>query len=673
MPDVFLSYSREDQARARRFAEALEREGFSVWWDQELSAGEAFDEVTEKALTEARAVVVLWSPRSVSSRWVRAEAAQADESGTLVPVFIEPCNLPVKFKLTQTADLSRWEGNVDDAAWQSFVAGLRRSLGKAGGGVTGASASATAMHQAIAARPARRTGWRMLAIAAVVALLVAGALAWWQPWRAPARQVPAGDASIAVLPFVNMSSDQEQEYFSDGLSEELLNQLAQVPRLRVIGRTSSFAFKGKTGDLRAIGETLGVNHILEGSVRKAGNRVKITAQLIDPADGSHLWSQTYERKLDDIFAIQDEIARTVAEQLQLKLGVGSQDTGGTKVVAAYDDFLAGRALLNANFDRAMERAVPYLERALTKDPNYIAAKLWLIDAYTRAFLGSSTQNPSALRRQDEIVDDIVKQSPGTAEASLALSYRASRGHDLAEMERLLRDALAINGTAGARARLRYGQFMAAVGRTRAAVAELDRVLRDDPLDVFTRTQLVLALELAGEFGRADAESQRILQQTSGDPSVLLFTAVQRAMGQHDPQALARALQAVNTSPAVAAADRERLASSVVKSAESLRKVQQDAAQGGLTGDVYRAASIAQQAAYQGDNALALRALSAMFNQNFNFETIGWVPWRPMMRDLRTQPGFKDLVRDVGFVDYWRATGDWGDFCKPVGETDFECH
>jgi hypothetical protein len=148
VPDVFLSYSREDQARARRFAETLEREGFSVWWDQELSAGEAFDEVTEKALTEARAVIVLWSPRSVSSRWVRAEAAQADESGTLVPVFIEACNLPVKFKLTQTADLSRWQGNADDAAWRSFVAGLRRFLGKAG---AGADAGATAMQEAIAA------------------------------------------------------------------------------------------------------------------------------------------------------------------------------------------------------------------------------------------------------------------------------------------------------------------------------------------------------------------------------------------------------------------------------------------------------------------------------------------------------------------------------------------
>ncbi len=670
MPDVFLSYSREDQARARRFAETLEREGFSVWWDQELSAGEAFDEVTEKALTEARAVIVLWSPRSVSSRWVRAEAAQADESGTLVPVFIEACNLPVKFKLTQTADLSRWQGNADDAAWRSFVAGLRRFLGKAG---AGADAGATAMQEAIAARPARGAGWRMAAIAAVAVLLIAGTLAWWQPWRVPAPQAIADDASIAVLPFVNMSSDKEQEYFSDGLSEELLNQLAQVPRLRVIGRTSSFAFKGKSEDLRAIGETLGVNHILEGSVRKAGNRVKITAQLINPADGSHLWSQTYERTLDDIFAIQDEIARTVAEQLQLKLGVGSLDAGGTRVVAAYEEFLAGRALLNSNFDRSMERAVPYFERALTLDPNYIAAKLWLIDAYTRAFLGSPTQNAGALRRQDEIIDDIVKQSPGTAEASLALSYRASRGHDLVEMERLLREALAINGTAGARARLRYGQFMAAVGRPRAALAELERVLRDDPLDVFTRTQLVLVLELGRDFERAGAESQRILQQTSGDPSVLLFTAVQRAMGQGDPQALARALQAMNTNPAVAAADRERISRSAVKSAQSLRQLQQDAAQGGLTGDVYRASSIAQQAAYQGDNALALQALSAMLEQNFNFETVGWVLWRPMMRDLRAQPGFKDLVREAGFVDYWRATSDWGDFCKPVGETDFECH
>jgi hypothetical protein len=126
LPDIFLSYSREDQATARRFAEGFEREGFTVWWDAALDAGQAYDEVTEKALQDARAVVVLWSKKSVASRWVRAEATQANENQTLVPVMIEACKRPIMFELTHTADLSHWTGDANDKAWQSYLAGLRR-------------------------------------------------------------------------------------------------------------------------------------------------------------------------------------------------------------------------------------------------------------------------------------------------------------------------------------------------------------------------------------------------------------------------------------------------------------------------------------------------------------------------------------------------------------------
>ena len=128
MPDIFLSYSREDQTIARRFAEGLQREGFNVWWDQALNAGESFDQVTERTLKEAKAVVVLWTHRSVQSRWVRSEATLADRYGTLVPAMLEPCDRPIMFELTHTADLAGWSGNASDPRWQSFVAGLRRMV-----------------------------------------------------------------------------------------------------------------------------------------------------------------------------------------------------------------------------------------------------------------------------------------------------------------------------------------------------------------------------------------------------------------------------------------------------------------------------------------------------------------------------------------------------------------
>ena len=151
--------------------------------------------------------------------------------------------------------------------------------------------------------------------------------------------------SLAVLPFVNMSADKDQEYFSDGLSEELMNELAQLPGLRVTGRTSSFAFKGHNEDLRAIGQKLGVTNVLEGSVRKSGTQLRITVQLIKCSDGSHVWSDTYDRELNDVFAIQENIASAVAKALSVTLGVDAQAPtyGGTRNFEAYDHFLKGRS------------------------------------------------------------------------------------------------------------------------------------------------------------------------------------------------------------------------------------------------------------------------------------------------------------------------------------------
>jgi TolB-like protein/tetratricopeptide (TPR) repeat protein len=677
MPDIFLSYSRDDQATARRFAEAFERAGFSVWWDQTLNAGEAYDEVTERALEEARAVVVLWSKKSVASRWVRAEATQADRSGTLVPAMIEDCKRPIMFELTQTADLSNWSGNPDDKTWQGYLASVRRFVEKSG---TGSGATPPTPSPPVPGR-SRRISPAVVAIGAA-ALLVAGAVLWGlnrssndttaQPATAAANApgAAATDVSLAVLPFLNMSSDPEQEYFSDGLSEELLNQLSKVPDLRVIGRTSSFAFKGQDADPRRIGETLGVNHILEGNVRKAGNQVRITAKLINPVDGSQLWSDTYDRSLDDIFAIQEEIARTVVGQLQLRMGTGGGS--GTNNVAAFEEFLAGRALLSSNSGVSMRASVPRLERAVTLDPAFVPAWLWLVDAYTRVALGDATQRQSALRRQDEAIDRVVALAPGSPEASFALSYRAARGSDLRSLDRLLQESLKLTGSQGVRARLRYGQFLTSVGQVKRAIEELERVRRDDPLDVFARNQLLLAFEVSEDYARADAEMRQILELPGASNSALLGTAVTRAQGRRDLAKLDKALEALPQEGGgvpMAAGQLRSLLNAPVAARRELRRIfgerqNQD--------DIYGYSGMIQWAAWFGDRDLALQALEVLRQQQFNFETWGWIIWRPVMRDVRTEPGFKALVKDMGLVDYWRASGDWGEFCKPVDKDDFAC-
>jgi adenylate cyclase len=219
--------------------------------------------------------------------------------------------------------------------------------------------------------------------------------------RPPRRPAEAAEASIAVLPFVNMSADAEQEYFSDGLSEELINQLAQINALRVAGRTSSFAFKNKTLDFVEIGTKLGVRYVLEGSVRKAGKRLRITAQLIKCADGFHLWSERFDRDLDDVFAIQDEIAQAVADKLRVTFGVGITRTpGGTENAEAYDLMLRARSLVRRRQAGDADRAVGMLRKALELDPRFALGWNVLGNALT-SVLTFGPENPHEHRKQIE--------------------------------------------------------------------------------------------------------------------------------------------------------------------------------------------------------------------------------------------------------------------------------
>ena len=199
--------------------------------------------------------------------------------------------------------------------------------------------------EAVQKRRARLRWAAMMTAFLALAAIVVG-ISMFSRYRV--RSVPAAtEKSIAVLPFVNMSSDQENGYFVDGLTEEILNRLAQIKALKVPGHTSSFAFKNQNRDLRQIGAALGVAHALEGSVRKSGERLRITAQLVRTSDGYHLWSQVYDRKLDDVFAIQEEIARAIAEALsvQLRLGGEGKHERPTQDMAAYGNYLEARALI----------------------------------------------------------------------------------------------------------------------------------------------------------------------------------------------------------------------------------------------------------------------------------------------------------------------------------------
>jgi tetratricopeptide (TPR) repeat protein len=299
----------------------------------------------------------------------------------------------------------------------------------------------------------------------------------------------------------------------------------------------------------------------------------------------------------------------------------------------------------------------------------VQAWLWLIDAYIRATPADAQKLPQYKRQITATVDRVVALAPESPEASFALSYRAGLEHQLVDLERLLDESLALTGGLGVRARFRHGQFLEGVGRLREAVTALEQVRKDDPLDVFAGSNLVLAYELNGDFDRADAEMQRLLQLPGGRTPALLGTAVSRALGRHDEAKLKSALAAVKE----AGADVSRVdgQSMLGDTAVALRKLQQQY-EARDQANIYTLSSIAQWAAYLGDPDLVLKALEAMSHKGYSFEIWAWTVWRPVMRDLRGQPEFKNLISEIGVADYWRATGKWGDFCKPVGKGDFEC-
>ncbi|MGI8957567.1 MAG: hypothetical protein ACR2II_11740 [Chthoniobacterales bacterium] len=334
----------------------------------------------------------------------------------------------------------------------------------------------------------RKTGRKLSALIVVIALVAAGLFVFQRTTRVTARAsnspAPAqtNEKSIAVLPFVNMSSDKENEYFVDGLTEEILNLLGQISSLKVPGRTSSFAFKEKNTDLRQIGAALGVANVLEGSVRKAGERLRITAQLVRTSDGYHLWSQAYDRKLDDVFAIQEEIARAIADALsvQLKINGEGKSVPPTQDMAAYGNYLEARALITQRNQESLRHAAALLEAAVQKDPAF--GKAWAALAQTRALgmyyqvasIKESLDGAENAARKALAIDDSI----GLAHSALADVLRDRREWIAAEAE--FRRALELSPSE-AETHNQYAQMLLKVGHLDRALEHAERACELDPL------------------------------------------------------------------------------------------------------------------------------------------------------------------------------------------------
>jgi len=345
MADVFVSYARTDKARVAALVAAIESKGWTVWWDPEITPGQEFDDQIEDEIAAASAVLVVWTPTSVQSRWVRGEAREAAERNILVPVRLEQARLPMDVRAIHTTDLDGWGDDPASPQAQEFLRALGVLIARAQSSRATKAAGGTA---------------------------------------SPAAGKESPRYTICVLPFVNMSGDPEQEYFSDGITEDIITDLSKVSALGIIARNSAFMYKEKKVDILSVARELKVSHVLEGSVRKAGGRIRINAQLVDGTTNSHVWADRYDRDSSDIFALQDEISEAIVKALKLRLLPEEKkaiERRGTGNAEAHNLYLMARQTYvtgQENDSRSAEAIIRLCARATEIDPNY--AQAWALKA-----------------------------------------------------------------------------------------------------------------------------------------------------------------------------------------------------------------------------------------------------------------------------------------------------
>jgi len=467
--------------------------------------------------------------------------------------------------------------------------------------------------------------------------------------------------SVAVLPFVNMSNDPDNEFFSDGISEELLNALVKLPGLRVPSRTSSFAFKGKDMDVTEIGRALEVDHVVEGSVRKSGNRVRVTAQLIDLGNDSHIWSQTYDRELVDIFSVQDEIARGIAEALEVQLGLGEGEhlvTQSTSNIQAYELYLRAGQLWQLRRREAVINAQGLLLRAIDLDPDFaqawarLAAVYMVTSSWSEAELKETTDRAEMSARRALQLDEKLAQ-PRAVLANIAAGQQ-----NFADSERLFLEAIELEPS-DPTTHLWYAILLNGLGRQHAASLEYHLAVTLDPLAPIGLTWLAAYDIQEGDFSAALESAQSAVELGYEYGHILAYQALLR-LGQFDraEAELAKGLKHESIDPKFIAV----LMTGQRQSARSEPAIKAVAASLSLPDQVYTYAD--------------LRAYRELFETFKGLQgTLLYlslpVLWDSASTELRRQPGFHTLIKERGMLDYWLASQQWPDLCRPAGES-IEC-
>ncbi len=467
---LFLSYAREDEPYARRLANALGHSGYTIWWDALIEGGAAYSRSIADALDTADAVIVLWSARSVESDWVRDEAGQGRERRRLVPLSIDGSKPPLGFRQYQVIDISHWHGRRNAPE----IAAVERAIGAVLGHDDSVQATRTA--------PVTRRTMMIGGSAAAVALAGSGI---WLAWDRGLLGGAAAPLSIAVLPFRNLSGDRSQDYFSDGLTDEVRTALTRIQSLRVLAGTSSQEALAHGGDPKAIAADLAVGFLLSGSVQRAADTVRIAIDLVDGHSGFSRWSQSVDRKLTDIFAVQSDIARMVAQAMSIQVATAEPAPGGTANVQAYENYLQGRSLFNLARDEATDRtALSHFEMAIAEDPKFAlahAARSRSLSSLAGEY-AKADQLKALYSESIASAERAVELAPKLAEGHLALGYATFIGRLDAQGAWPSYQRAYELGHGNADIVLLYALYCSRAGRPAEAKSAVERAVLLDPLN-----------------------------------------------------------------------------------------------------------------------------------------------------------------------------------------------
>jgi TolB-like protein/Tfp pilus assembly protein PilF len=551
---IFLSYASEDAGIAKRICDALRYAGIEVWFDQsELRGGDAWDQKIRRQIRDCALFVPIISAHTQARpegyfrlEWklaVDRSHLMAAEKAFLVPLVVDATTEPEALVPTQFRDVQWTRIQVGEVP-AAFVDRIAALLNKP-----------VASHEGSPERGVSRTRARRLPIAlaalsviAVAALVIATATrGGWLSQKpvpkveasaapAPVSNSPAAipEKSVAVLPFVDMSEKKDQEYFSDGLSEELIDMLTKLPELRVPARTSSFYFKGKQTTIADIAKALNVAHVLEGSVRKAGARMRVTAQLIRADSGYHLWSQTYDREVKDVFKVQDEIAAAVVEALKVQLLATNARTEYRPANnEAYDHYLLGRHIAFSSTSPAQRRrAMGEFERSITIDPAFGPAYTGL--AYSEFDIARDIGDDALANKAFRDAERGIELAPKFAEAYQMRGFmRGAYRLDVSGAEADLEHALSLD-PANAIVRVSYAQVLATRGRLREAVAEVERAIATDPLSNIAWGNMGRYWLSLGNYAKAREFAQRSVDLDS-EGQYAIGVIPESYILEHEPQ------------------------------------------------------------------------------------------------------------------------------------------